>query len=468
MWTLISPGNVEAGTKGLRRHRISLSALLVGLVSACGPLGEPVVTDPRQPRECIDPRGADGATFPRIVRYHSEKMSCGDEPCFGVVLESAGGRPTRVFNLTKWHPMLGTRIDTFLRTGDARDPDGFDLAARVWQRHNDPENAEGIDSVPRLRTWVESLPADSHAERLAAPFDMSFEDLLDVKRVSVGVGLNYADHAAEAGGSAEEQQLFFFPKAVVPTGAYGVLEAPDGVELLDYEIELGFVVLDDLDLMNLPDAKTLQSKLAYFLANDVTDRAPMILEGVNGAAQAKSRAGFLPAGPWLVRGSELAAFGGEPRPLTMSLQVDEGEEVAACRQRANTSQMRADPRAVLEGLGRYAAEEGASPPMLVAHDGEMLRLPLVRVEEAGGVRRYVVPRGSVFVTGTPAGVALVRPSRDEQMRILKKAVRSMTWPIRSVFVGEQVAARRAEGYLGSGDRVLATITDLGIQDWSVR
>jgi 2-keto-4-pentenoate hydratase/2-oxohepta-3-ene-1,7-dioic acid hydratase in catechol pathway len=119
-------------------------------------------------------------------------------------------------------------------------------------------------------------------------------------------------------------------------------------------------------------------------------------------------------------------------------------------------------------LGRYAAEEGASPPMVVPHDGEMLRLPLVRVEDAGGARRYVVPRGSVVVSGTPAGVALVRPSRDEQMRILKKAVRSMTWPIRSIFVDEQVAARREEGYLGSGDRVLATITDLGTQDWSVR
>jgi 2-keto-4-pentenoate hydratase/2-oxohepta-3-ene-1,7-dioic acid hydratase in catechol pathway len=464
------PASAEFGTDRLLRVRNLACIALLGLVSACGPLGEPVVTDPRQPRECIDPRGADGATFPRVVRYYSEDMSCGDEPCFGVVLESAAGRPTRVFNLTKWHPMLGTRIGTFLQVGEPSDPDGFDLAAGVWQRHTDPENAEGIDSIPRLRTWVEDLPVDSLAERLASPFEMTFEDLKEVKRVSVGVGLNYADHAAEAGGSAEEQEIFFFPKAVVPTGAYGTLEAPEGVKLLDYEVELGFVVLEDLDLMNLPDTKTLQSKIAYFLANDVTDREPIILQGINGSGEAKSRAGFLPAGPWLVRGSELAAYGAgdEVRPLTLSLQVDEGTDVAACRQRANTAQMRKDPRGLLQRLGRYAAEEGASPPMVVPHDGEMLRLPLVRVEDAGGARRYVVPRGSVVVSGTPAGVALVRPSRDEQMRILKKAVRSMTWPIRSIFVDEQVAARREEGYLGSGDRVLATITDLGTQDWSVR
>ena len=178
MWTLISPGNVEFETKGSDHLRVSLSAAFIGLISACGPLGEPVVTDPRQPRECIDPRGADGAAFPRIVRYYSDNMSCGDEPCFGVVLESSGGRPTRVFNLTKWHPMLGTRIDTFLQVGDASDPDGFDLAARVWQRHNDPENAEGIDSLPRLRTWAESLPVASPSERLAPPFDLSFDVMM--------------------------------------------------------------------------------------------------------------------------------------------------------------------------------------------------------------------------------------------------------------------------------------------------
>jgi 2-keto-4-pentenoate hydratase/2-oxohepta-3-ene-1,7-dioic acid hydratase in catechol pathway len=417
-----------------------------------------VVTDPRRPLECVDAINADGANLVRVVRYYSQAKPCGEDPCFGLVFDSVAGRPTRVFNLSKWHPALGTTMDTFLRVAQQDDSNGFDLAAGIWARRKDPE----------LKEWIEDIPNDALSERLAAPVELSFDDLREVRRVSVGVGLNYSEHAAEV-GEPDQDGIFFFPKAVVPTGAYAPLDVPADVDLVDYEVELGFVVLDDLDLMNLPDRKSLQSHLAYFLANDVTDRAPLILDGLHGAAAAKSRPGFLPAGPWLVRGSELLAYSedGVERPLTLSLQVDEGSDVA-CRQRAKTEDMREDPHALLESLGRYVAAEGASPPMLVSHGDEMLRFPIARVDEVDGVRRYTLPRGSVVITGTPAGVALVRPSDAERKRIFRTALATRTWPIRQVYVREQTSARVAEGYLVAGNRVVATITDLGMQDWTVR
>jgi hypothetical protein len=90
--------------------------------------------------------------------------------------------------------------------------------------------------------------------------------------VVVAAGLNYSGHAEEAGGG----DVFVFPKPVEPTGPYSTVSAPTGVTLLDYEVELAFVLLADVSLAALPTWETLLDQSAFFVANDVTDREAII------------------------------------------------------------------------------------------------------------------------------------------------------------------------------------------------
>ena len=75
---------------------------------------------------------------------------------------------------------------------------------------------------------------------------------------------------------------------------------------------LGLVLLEDVRLNALPDGEVLLSRTAFFVANDVSDREPIIREKSltgpgTGFVTAKGQPGFLPLGPWMVRGTELGA-----------------------------------------------------------------------------------------------------------------------------------------------------------------
>ena len=293
--------------------------------------------------------------------------------------------------------------------------------------------------------------------RLCAPVRLPQDEIDAEQRMVVAAGVNYAAHAKEAGGG----DVFLFPKPAAPTFAYGRLAPRPGVELLDYEVELGFVLLADVNLSRLPSRDELLSRTAFFVANDFTDREPIIVHAAltgpaTGFVEAKGQPGFLPVGPWMVRGSELfealAACGADG--LGIRLAVDEGDGFQA-RQDESTAAMILPPLALLAKLADEVARKGLRSPMPVLRDGRTRHYPLA--VDAAAPR---LPAGSIVLTGTPAGVAIQAPS---PLALAGRALLNLRGPFEQFRQEELARAAAPGGYLAPGDRVRASIDGLGTQ-----
>src|SRR5262249_49169237 len=191
-------------------------------------------------------------------------------------------------------------------------------------------------------------------------------------------------------------------KPVQPTAPYGAVSPPPGVTLLDYEAELGLVLLGDVALDALPSWDALLAHSAFFIANDVTDREPIIQHATltgpgTGFVEAKGGPGFLPLGPWIVRGRELfnavAACGGRGLPIRLEVDAGEGFEV---RQDANTELWLLDPVALLARVAEQVRRRGLRSEMPAERNGETPHHP-----PAVGATPPPPPGGN-RLTGPPA------------------------------------------------------------------
>jgi len=117
----------------------------------------------------------------------------------------------------------------------------------------------------------------------------------------VAVGLNYRDHAAEAGLPVPETPVIFgkFPSAVIGPGQPIVL--PAGSRRVDYEGELGVVIGRRVRRVSRQDA--LGAVLGFVPANDVSDRDFQKADGQ--WVRAKSCDTFAPLGPAIVTTDEV-------------------------------------------------------------------------------------------------------------------------------------------------------------------
>jgi 2-keto-4-pentenoate hydratase/2-oxohepta-3-ene-1,7-dioic acid hydratase in catechol pathway len=147
-------------------------------------------------------------------------------------------------------------------------------------------------------------------------------------------GLNYADHAAEAGHHERKQNLLFVKASSSLTGPYDDIVRPAGVELLDYEVEVGIVLRTKLKTGDIVDDSNVGSYVAgVVLCNDVSARDVMFGASFFQWFQGKSYRTFCPAGPvlYLMTASEVAVT---LENLEISLTYQ-----GVQRQHANTSQL---------------------------------------------------------------------------------------------------------------------------------
>jgi 2-keto-4-pentenoate hydratase/2-oxohepta-3-ene-1,7-dioic acid hydratase in catechol pathway len=362
-----------------------------------------------------------------------------------------------------------------LRLARVVGPDGAPAYARVVTHEDgiptavlraaggEVELAEAFARAARLSPDAPAwrIAASERRERICSPVRLPRREIDAETRVVVAAGLNYAAHAEEAGGG----DVFLFPKPVAPSAPYGQVAAPAGATLLDYEVELGFVLLADVDLRALPSQQDLLAQSAFFVANEVTDREPIIVHKAfsgpgTGFVDGKGQPGFLPAGPWLVRGSEL--FGaleacGEAG-LGLRLEVDEGDGFRT-RQDATTAAMILDAHALLARIADEVEREGVRSPMpLRRPDGD--RYYPLAVQSSDGALRLTA--GSVVLTGTPEGVGLGTP---DPLGLIARGLLHLRGPFEQ-FRQEQLARAAAGepgGYLAPGHRVRASIDGLGAQ-----
>lgn len=113
-------------------------------------------------------------------------------------------------------------------------------------------------------------------------------------------GKNYFDHITETGGSGAEKELnLFFSKAssslTTPTAR---VRRPPGVELLDYELELGFVVKKKIDRpVTVREGDLSEWLVGVVMGNDISARDIQIPE--EQWFRGKSFRDFCPVGPYL-------------------------------------------------------------------------------------------------------------------------------------------------------------------------
>ncbi len=174
------------------------------------------------------------------------------------------------------------------------------------------------------------------------------------------IGLNYSDHAAEAGMDIPEYPLVFFKATSAVCGPNDDIEIPRNAEKTDWEVELGVVIGKRAKYVSLANA--LDYVAGYCVVNDLSERSFQLEQGGQWV-KGKSHDTFGPIGPWLVTTDEVP----DPHNLNLWLEVD-GHRY----QDGNTNKMVFDV------------------PKLVSYLSQFMTLE----------------PGDVITTGTPPGVGL--------------------------------------------------------------
>jgi len=176
-----------------------------------------------------------------------------------------------------------------------------------------------------------------------------------------GIGVNYAEHAAESGTRMRDVPTVFMvlSSAVVGPGAEVVL--PPNSAAVDYEAELAVVI--GKAGHRIAASEWEEHVFGYTIMNDVSARD--VQRATSQWSLGKSFPTFAPMGPWIVSKDEIA----DPHRLGISLTIG-GEKL----QDSNTSQM-------------------------------IYKIPAL-IEYLSGIVPLEV--GDVISTGTPAGVGMGR------------------------------------------------------------
>ncbi len=164
-----------------------------------------------------------------------------------------------------------------------------------------------------------SLPAVAGTPRLGAP--------LSHTGAFLAIGLNYRDHALEAGMPLPEEPVLFMKAASCLSGPADPVIRPRGSTRLDHEIELGVVM--GTRARHVAEADALAHVAGYLIVNDISERAWQLKRGGQWT-KGKSADTFGPIGPWLVTADEV------PDPQALALQLDVNGKA---RQRGHTRDM---------------------------------------------------------------------------------------------------------------------------------
>lgn len=115
------------------------------------------------------------------------------------------------------------------------------------------------------------------------------------------IGLNYRDHAAEAGMEVPKEPVVFNKFATSVVAHEAAVQIPAGADKLDYEAELAIVIGRRAREVSVEEAG--EYILGYTCVNDISERGWQFSDGQ--WARAKGSDGFGPMGPAIVTGDAL-------------------------------------------------------------------------------------------------------------------------------------------------------------------
>jgi len=129
------------------------------------------------------------------------------------------------------------------------------------------------------------------------------------------IGLNYSDHAAEAGMPIPDHPILFLKANSAICGPNDDIVLPRGSTATDWEIELGVVIGKSTKYVSEADA--LSHVAGYCVINDVSER-DFQLKRTGQWTKGKSCDTFGPIGPWLVTRDAVP----DPQALRLTLDVN--------------------------------------------------------------------------------------------------------------------------------------------------
>ena len=130
----------------------------------------------------------------------------------------------------------------------------------------------------------------------------------------VAIGLNYSDHAKEAGMPIPTEPVVFSKATTCISGPNDDVIQPKNSTKLDWEVELGIVIGTQAKYVGEADA--LSHVAGYCVVNDVSERAFQLATSQWDKGKGFDTAG--PIGPWLVTTDEIT----DPQRLDMWLDVN--------------------------------------------------------------------------------------------------------------------------------------------------
>jgi 2-keto-4-pentenoate hydratase/2-oxohepta-3-ene-1,7-dioic acid hydratase in catechol pathway len=163
----------------------------------------------------------------------------------------------------------------------------------------------GIKMLTRLKS--ESLPLVNGTPRFGVPY-------VGIGKV-VAIGLNYSDHAKEAGLPIPSEPIVFMKATTCINGPNDDVIQPKNSTKLDWEVEIAFIVGKRARYVEEKDA--IAHIAGYAICNDVSERHFQIERGGQWM-KGKCAETFGPLGPWLVTTDEIK----DPQALPMHLDVN--------------------------------------------------------------------------------------------------------------------------------------------------
>src|SRR5262245_6617771 len=176
----------------------------------------------------------------------------------------------------------------------------------------------------------------------------------------IGIGLNYADHAAEGGRELPKYPMIFTKAVSAVIGPGEAIRMPLVTSMVDFEGEMAVVI--GKRAKDVSSREALDYVAGYTICNDVSGRD---YQQRSSPTAGKSFDTFAPMGPVLVTRDEI------PDPHTLDIRtLVNGEEM----QRSNTKQLIFNVNYLIDYLSHI----------------------------------FPLDPGDVITTGTPAGVGLFR------------------------------------------------------------
>jgi len=224
-----------------------------------------------------------------------------------------------------------------------------DASSVVQQIDQDAISPKGLAKLRKIRP--ESLPLIKTEPRLGVPY-------IGISKF-VAIGLNYSDHAAEAGLPVPSEPVVFMKATTCISGPNDDVVQPKGSTRLDWEVELGVVI--GTRAQYVTEEKALEHVAGYAIVNDVSERSFQMATSQWDKGKGFDTSG--PIGPWLVTTDEI------PNPQTLEMWLDvNGERM----QTGNTRTMVFSVAKIVSHVSQY-----------------MTLLP-----------------GDIITTGTPPGVGM--------------------------------------------------------------